>query len=162
MSLTTRPLNYLLHPKSIALFIAPLLFSGCAATHSGKPVTSARDATVPWTWPDSLDAVSAAPKNHKVLFEDERVRILDVTVEPGEKENMHAHRWPSVLIVDSPAKKKEYTWDGQVTFTERPSAATPMPMIIRMGPAKPHAIENLDTNALHLYRVELKKVEFKN
>jgi hypothetical protein len=123
---------------------------------------AAKDATVSWPWPDSMDAISAAPKNHKILYEDERVRILDVTVEPGEKENMHHHRWPSVLIIDSPAKKKEYTWDGKVISTDRPSAETPIPIIIRMGPAKPHAIENVDTNSLHLYRIELKKLESTN
>src|SRR5258708_27336517 len=99
--------------KSIALlFIAPLFLSGCVATQHGKPVTATNDATVSWPWPDSMDAVSAAPKNHKVLYEDERVRILEVTVEPREKENIHYHRWPSILIIDSPAKRKEYTSDG--------------------------------------------------
>jgi hypothetical protein len=144
--------------KSIALlFIAPLFLSGCVATHQGKAVTATNDATVSWPWPDSMDAVSAAPKNHKVLYEDEKVRILEVTVEPGEKENLHYHRWPSILIIDSPAKKKEYTSDGKVISTDRPSAETPLPIIIRMGPTKPHAIENVDTNSLHLYRIELKK-----
>src|SRR5580698_6447627 len=111
--------------QSIALsFIAPLLLTGCMATQPAKPAAIAKDAPAAWPWPDSMDAVSAAPKNHKVLYEDERVRILEVTVEPGEKENMHYHRWPSVLIVDSPEKKKEYTSDGKVTFTYKPSAET--------------------------------------
>jgi hypothetical protein len=149
--------------KSIgALFIVPLLLASCMATQNNKPVIAPKEATLPWPWPNSMDAVSAAPKNHKVLYEDDRVRILDVTVEPGEKENMHAHRWPSILIVDSPAKKKEYTSDGEVISTDKPPAETLLPIIVRMGPAKPHAIENLDTNVLHLYRVELKKMEFKN
>jgi hypothetical protein len=117
-----------------SLFIAPLLLSGCVATQPGKPFAAAKGATVSWPWPDSMDAVGAAPKNHKVLYEDERVRILEVTVEPGEKENMHYHRWPSVLIVDSPARKKEYTSDCKVTSTDRPSAETPLPIIVRMGP----------------------------
>ena len=33
---------------------------------------------------DPLDAVAAAPKNHKVLYEDDHVRVLEVTVQPGE------------------------------------------------------------------------------
>jgi hypothetical protein len=149
--------------KSIVLlFIVSLLLSGCVATQPGKPVTAANDATAAWPWPDSMDAVSAAPKNHKVLYEDERVRILEVTVEPGEKENMHYHQWPSVLIVDSPAKKKEYTSDGKVTTTDRPSADTPLPIVVRMGPTPPHAIENLDTNVLHLYQIEMKKIDARN
>jgi hypothetical protein len=149
--------------KAIAfLLIASWFLFGCAAPQRGMPIAAAKDGTVSWQWPNSMDAVSAAPKNHKVLYEDERVRILEVTVEPGEKENMHYHQWASVLIVDSPAKKKEYTADGNVISTERPPAETPLPLIVRMGPTKPHAIENDDANVLHLYRVELKKVEFKN
>ncbi len=149
--------------KPSAFFIiAPLLIAGCVATQPGKPVAANKDANTSWPWLDSTDAVSAAPKNHKVLYEDDKVRILEVTVEPGEKENMHYHRWPSVLIVDSPAKKKEYTFDGKVTSTDKPSADTLLPIVVRMGPTPPHAIENLDTNALHLYRIEMKKVEARN
>jgi hypothetical protein len=50
---------------------------------------------------DPLDAVIAAPKNHKVLFEDDHVRLLEVTVQPGETENMHVHRNPSVFAYDA-------------------------------------------------------------
>jgi hypothetical protein len=50
---------------------------------------------------DPMDAVIAAPKNHKVLFEDDHVRLLEVTVQPGETENMHVHRNPSVLVYDA-------------------------------------------------------------
>jgi hypothetical protein len=149
--------------KSTALlFIVPLLLAGCVATQPGKPVATEKDASAAWPWPDSMDAVNAAPKNHKVLYEDDKIRILEVTVEPGEKENMHYHRWPSVLIVDSPAKKREYTSDGKVTSTGRTSAETPLPIVVRMGPTQPHAIENLDTNALHLYRIEMKKIDARN
>jgi hypothetical protein len=51
--------------------------------------------------PDPLEAVTAAPKNHKVLFEDHHVRLLEVTVQPGETENMHLHPYPSVLAYDA-------------------------------------------------------------
>jgi hypothetical protein len=33
-----------------------------------------------------LDAVIAAPKYHKVLFENERLRVLEVTLEPNDEE----------------------------------------------------------------------------
>jgi hypothetical protein len=33
-----------------------------------------------WPWPDSLDAVVAAPGSHRVLFERERTRVLEVTI----------------------------------------------------------------------------------
>ena len=37
----------------------------------------------PRPWPDSPDALTAAPDYHRLLFENERVRILEVHVGPG-------------------------------------------------------------------------------
>jgi hypothetical protein len=51
----------------------------------------------PADWPKDKDALIAAPRNHKILLENDRVRVLDVTVAPGEVEAVHSHRWPSVL-----------------------------------------------------------------
>ena len=48
----------------------------------------------------AFDAVAAAPADHKVLFENDRIRVLDVILEPNEEEATHRHRWPSVLISD--------------------------------------------------------------
>jgi hypothetical protein len=47
----------------------------------------------PSTWDLALDAVVAAPKHHKVIFENERLRVLEVTLEPNDEEPIH-HRWP--------------------------------------------------------------------
>lgn len=44
------------------------------------------------------DAVKAAPNSHKVLFENDNIRILEVTVEPYGFEPMHTHRYPSVMF----------------------------------------------------------------
>ena len=115
-----------------------------------------------WPWVDSMDAVRAAPKNHKVLYEDDRVRILEVSVYPGEKEPMHFHRWPSVLILDRPVKSRNHTWDGKTKDIAGPTPRTPIPLVVRMGPEQPHSMENLATNILHLYRIEFKKLKFCN
>lgn len=52
------------------------------------------------SWDPALDAVVAAPKQHKVLFENDRLRVLEVTLEPNEEEPTHHHRWPSVFVFD--------------------------------------------------------------
>ena len=52
------------------------------------------NATDPSTWDPSFDAVAAAPKHHKVIFENDRLRVLDVTLEPHDEEPLHHHRWP--------------------------------------------------------------------
>jgi len=50
-------------------------------------------------FPDGYDAVQAAPNSHKVIFENEVVRVLEVTVPPaGSTVPMHHHRWPSFFL----------------------------------------------------------------
>ena len=54
-----------------------------------------------WPWPDSLDALSAAPLHHTLLFENDRVRVLETRIPPAELVPVHTHRWPSVFYVFS-------------------------------------------------------------
>src|SRR5271157_3212997 len=49
-------------------------------------------------FPDGFDAVQAAPKSHRVVFENAFVRVLEVSVVAGETVRMHHHRWPSLLV----------------------------------------------------------------
>jgi hypothetical protein len=58
------------------------------------------DNADPSTWDPALDAVIAAPKHHRVLFENERLRVLEVTLAPQDEEPVHHHRWPSVFVLD--------------------------------------------------------------
>lgn len=58
------------------------------------------DHSDPSTWDPAMDAVIAAPVHHKVLFENEHLRVLDVTLEPNDEEPLHHHRWPSVFVFD--------------------------------------------------------------
>jgi hypothetical protein len=63
-------------------------------------MTNNRADSDPSTWDPALDAVVAAPKHHKVIFENERIRVLEVTLEPNDEEPIHHHRWPSVFVFD--------------------------------------------------------------
>jgi hypothetical protein len=64
-----------------------------------RPVSTTDNlAPSKWKWPDSLDAVKAAPESHRVLFENDKLRILEVTIEPYGFEPMHTHRFPSVMF----------------------------------------------------------------
>lgn len=114
-----------------------------------------------WPWPDSLDAVEAAPKSHRVLMENDRVRVVEVVISPGEKEPVHTHRWPSVMLVDRAARIRYYDEDGDVAFesperAEGETAETSPPRTEWMEPEGPHAVENVDTTPYHAIRIELK------
>lgn len=55
--------------------------------------------TSDWPWPEDLDAVRAAPAQHRVLLENADVRVLDTRIEPGERTPVHTHCWPAVHCV---------------------------------------------------------------
>ena len=48
--------------------------------------------------PDSTDAVAAAPDHHKVILENNAVRVLEARVPLHSKEPPHTHPWPSVFF----------------------------------------------------------------
>jgi hypothetical protein len=63
------------------------------------------DGTDPAGWDPSLDSLATAPANHRLLYEDESIRVLSVSIAPGQTEPRHHHRWPSVFVIDSLGKK---------------------------------------------------------
>lgn len=110
-----------------------------------------------WPWPDSLDAVLAAPDSHRVLFENEHTRVLEVTIAPGEREPEHTHRWPSIIVVHQPARIRYYTGDALAfTSPERPSPAESGPRASWLEPEGPHSVENIDHRGYGAFRIELK------
>ncbi len=44
------------------------------------------------TWQPDLDALIASPEHHRLLFENEFVRVLEVRINPGETTNTHTHK----------------------------------------------------------------------
>jgi quercetin dioxygenase-like cupin family protein len=114
-------------------------------------------ATKGCAWPQSIDAVAAAPGNHRVLLENDQVRVLDVVVAPHTKEPVHAHCSPSVLHILQAGDFVDYDASGKVLLDTR-KLETPLafPMTLWKDPEAPHAVENLSDQPLHLIRVELK------
>lgn len=119
--------------------------------------TTKYDPNNPASWPDALDAVVAAPQNHKVVLENERVRVLEVTVHPGEKENLHMHRMPSVMYVMAEDNIRDYDAEGKLLYDSRRDKSPTTPYTIWMEPQAPHRVENLSNKPVRLLRVELKK-----
>ena len=46
---------------------------------------------------DKLDALIAASQHHRLMFENEFVRVLDANIPAGEMTNLHTHRFPASL-----------------------------------------------------------------
>jgi hypothetical protein len=110
-----------------------------------------------WPWPPESDAVLAAPDSHRVLLENDQVRVLEVMIEPGVREPEHTHQPPSVMFIDSPARTRYYV-DGTLTAESPPRDGGPVVPVVRwLEPEGPHSVENIDDFLFHAIRVELKR-----
>ncbi len=109
-----------------------------------------------WPWPDALDAVVTTPTSHRVLLENDRVRVLEVTIEPGTRETEHTHRAVSVMIVDEPARIRYYAPGAQPSEVSQESGTAPGPRVQWMEREGPHSVENIDQHRYHAIRIELK------
>lgn len=63
---------------------------------------------------DEQDAVASGKKNHVVIYEVSEIRVLSVTVAPGEVEIPHHHQWPSVIVYDRPVKSENRDGKGNL------------------------------------------------
>jgi hypothetical protein len=110
----------------------------------------------PWTWPDSMDALTATPTSHRVLLENDRVRVLEVTIEPGKREAGHTHRLASVMIIDEPARIRYYAPGNEPLEVGGSSGTATGPRVQWLDPEGPHAVQNIDQHRYHAIRIELK------
>jgi hypothetical protein len=112
----------------------------------------------PEQWPDELDALVAAPEHHKLLFENDLVRVLDTTIPRGEMTAVHTHRFASSLIVISWSDFIRYDAKGNVQLDSRSIGQTiPQCTALWSDPLDPHTVKNVGANDLHIIRVEIKK-----
>jgi hypothetical protein len=110
-----------------------------------------------WPWPDDLDAMIAAPGFHTVLFENDRVRVLDGRVPPGATVPVHTHRWGGVLYILATSDFVRRDPDGKVLADTRASKSTPILGAAVWGaPLTPHSLENVGSEEFRTLTVEMK------
>jgi len=117
----------------------------------------------PAAWDPSLDAVIAAPRNHKVLFENEKLRVLEVILEPNEEEPTHHHRWPSVFVFDQvKGPIHDMAPDGSMLPPNRDVIQAVQAwdgkgcLVVHMSPQPAGRVLNASDLTLHGIRVEMK------
>ena len=93
------------------------------------------------------------------MLENDSVRVLEVTVLPGETEAVHHHQYPSVLYFIDAGDFIDRDGEGNVILdTRKLSSPLKFPFTKWKGPEAPHSVENLSkTKTLRLIRVEIKK-----
>ena len=128
-----------------------------------RSITIDSSSSAKWTWPDSLDAVKAAPKNHHVVYEDSTVRILQVLLDGRKEEPIHTHKWKSIMWITKPAVPctiYQYSLDKTGKFAAKDSVNVPH-MDTNIGfpndAEGPTGIKNLGNDNGIAYRVEFKK-----
>jgi mannose-6-phosphate isomerase-like protein (cupin superfamily) len=108
-------------------------------------------------WPPQLDALIAAPSNHRLLLENDRVRVLDTEILPGEKTPVHTHQWPAVHYVLSWSAFIRRDDSGSVLLDTRTTALAQSPPQVLWGePLAAHSLENVGDTSLHIISVEQK------
>jgi|SRR6185503_15446423 hypothetical protein len=102
-----------------------------------------------------LDAMSAAPDHHHILFENDRVRVLDTKVAAGERTPVHAHEWPAALYVLSWSDFIRRDAGGTVLVDSRERHSRSLGAGLWIDPLPPHSVENVGSADLHIIAVEV-------
>ena len=106
-----------------------------------------------------MDAVLAAGEFHRVLLENDAVRVLDTRIEPGQTVPMHAHEWPMAAYLMGWSDFVRRDEHGQVTMDTRETAQKPLPgTAMWLSSMGLHTLENVGTALLHMVTVEVKPV----
>ena len=117
-----------------------------------------------------MDSWRAAPGTNKLLYEDDHVRLIEVTLRPGETEQMHGDPYPSVLASD--AATGEAAPEDRLADRSAALNAPAKPGVSPKGfptiacsvsaPRAPHALHNGGKVPVHFYRIEFKRVDGKD
>jgi len=108
-------------------------------------------------WPDSLDALVAAPAHHQLLLEDQRVRVLHTRIAAGDVVPLHTHRWGGFAYLQSFSHFIRRDERGEILFDSRQAGDPPkIPCAQWMQPLPPHTVENLGPLEISILIIELK------
>jgi hypothetical protein len=96
-------------------------------------------------------AVAASPDIYKVVAEDARYRVIEVTWAPGQRDVMHSHPAAAVYFPMS-CTLRQFGADGAVLGTRETRAG----VATVQGPIAAHAVQNVGAAACTLIMFEPK------
>jgi beta-alanine degradation protein BauB len=94
------------------------------------------------------DPVKTDPDLYSVVFENERVRVLEYRDRPGDWTSVHSH--PDMVIIPLSTFRRRLTVDGRTVEVEKTAYDA------GWVPAQTHAGENIGSTDSHALFVELK------
>lgn len=96
-----------------------------------------------------LDPAATNPQHYKVIFENERVRVLEYQDRPGDRTTPHRH--PDSVMYSLSSFRRRVTVGDQRMEVELPAGQ------VRWIGAQEHFGENIGDTATHSIFVELKE-----
>ncbi len=97
----------------------------------------------------SLDPAEVSPEHYVVIFENERVRVLEYRDRPGERTVPHQH--PDSVMYTLSSFRRRIATGGRQVEVEIPAGQ------VRWLGAQEHAGENIGDTETHSIFVELKE-----
>jgi mannose-6-phosphate isomerase-like protein (cupin superfamily) len=104
---------------------------------------------------DELDGVIAAPDHHKVIFENDAVRVLETTIRVGDVSPLHTHLRTQVMYVISGSHFIRRDEHGAVMVDTRADPNFTLPRVLYSTSTPRHTIENAGSDDLVVIGVEL-------
>ena len=121
----------------------------------GKPTAAPSVATesAPAAPPVVGDALEVGPTQYKKVFENDSIRVLEVTFKPGDKVGLHRHPDHAAYVISS----------GKMRMST--NGSPPQDMDLKQGqavflPAMEHTMENVGSTDMKAVIVELKATTF--
>ncbi|MDP8989565.1 MAG: hypothetical protein M3N41_05720 [Acidobacteriota bacterium] len=119
--------------------------------------------------PDAHDALALAPATHKLLLENERVRVIDVTLPAGSSESQYSRPWPALIIEDTPrpgarpeVRNFKTTWQPSQSQASLKSPAHYLSIEDKLGDCPPaHDLHLPGTDGVVIHDPSI-KVPFEN
>ena len=105
----------------------------------------------------ALPGAAVPPDHHRVIFENDEVRVLETTIPPGVVTPLHTHLLPQVMYVVSPSRFIRRDEDGAAMFDSRADPSFVLPQVLYSAGTPRHTIENTGSDDLVVIGVELKR-----
>ncbi len=101
----------------------------------------------------TIDALEASPTNFKLLLDNEYVRVLEYTLNPGEKDQWHTHPAKSSYVA-SGGQLKVYLDNGEIINADEKTGTASW-----MDAVGKHYVENTGKTPVIIILTEIKSLE---
>lgn len=103
-----------------------------------------------------LDGVIAAPDHHHIVFENDRVRVLETAITPGDTTPVHTHPACMMVILSGTHFTRRNASGDIIVDTRAADPPFEMPRVLWSDGTPEHTLQNTGDEDLVLISVELK------